>query len=74
MIGDQEIGLVHNGEEQGLTGPAAYYHVDDIQKSLQILQKAGGEIQLAIRDIDGGKLVAIGKDTDGNMIGSIQMP
>lgn len=74
MIGDQEIGLDPNGHEQGLTGPVAYYHVDDIQKSLQTLQDAGGQVQQAVRDVGGGKLVAIGKDTDGNMIGFIQMP
>ena len=74
MIGDQEIGLDPNGHEQGLTGPVGYYHVDDIQKSLQILQDAGGKVQQELRDVGGGKLVAIAKDTDGNMIGFIQMP
>jgi len=73
-VGDQEIGLDPNGHHQGMTGPVGYYHVDDIQKSLQILLDAGAQIQQAVKDVGGGKLIATVKDTDNNIIGLIQMP
>ena len=73
-VGDQDIGLDPNGHHQGMTGPVGYYHVDDIQKSLQILLDAGAQIQQAVKDVGGGKLIATVKDTDNNIIGLIQMP
>ena len=73
-VGDQEIGLDPNGHHQGMTGPVGYYHVDDIQKSLQILLDAGAQIQQAVKDVGGGKLIATVKDADNNIIGLIQMP
>jgi predicted enzyme related to lactoylglutathione lyase len=72
-IRDQEIGLDPNGHQQGLTGPVGYHHVTDIKKSVQILLEAGGHVQQAVKDVGGGKLIAIVKDSDGNMIGFIQM-
>jgi predicted enzyme related to lactoylglutathione lyase len=73
-VGDQEIGLDPNGHHQGMTGPVGYYHVDDIQKSLQILLDAGAQIQQAVKDVGGGKLIATVKDADNNIIGLIQLP
>jgi predicted enzyme related to lactoylglutathione lyase len=58
---------------EGLTGPVGYHHVTDIKKSVQILLEAGGHVQQAVKDVGGGKLIAIVKDSDGNMIGFIQM-
>ncbi len=37
-IGDQDIGLIPNGHNAGMT---AFYHVDDIKANLQILLDAG---------------------------------
>jgi len=73
-VGDQDIGLDPNGHHQGMTGPVGYYHVDDIQKSLQILLDAGAQIQQAVKDVGGGKLIATVKDADNNIIGLIQLP
>jgi predicted enzyme related to lactoylglutathione lyase len=73
-VGDQEIALDPNGHSQGLTGTVAYWHVDDIEKKLQVLLDAGAEVQQAVRDVGGGKLAAIAKDRDGNIIGLIQSP
>jgi len=73
-VGDQEIGLDPNGHKQGMTGPVSYYHVDDIKKSLQLLLDAGAQIQQEFKDVGGGKLIASAKDTDGNLIGLIQLP
>lgn len=69
-VGDQEIGLDPNGHKQGMTG---YYHVDDIQKSLQLLLDAGVKVQQEVKDVGGGKLIASVKDADGNVIGLIQL-
>ncbi len=71
-VGDQDIGLDPNGHKQGMTGPVAYYHVNDIKKSLQQLLDAGAQAQQAVRDVGGGKLIASARDADGNIIGLIQ--
>jgi predicted enzyme related to lactoylglutathione lyase len=74
QLGGQDIGLVPNGPSQDQAGPVAYYHVEDIHKSLQGLLADGAVVQQAIRDVGGGKLAAVVKDPDGNLIGLIQMP
>lgn len=68
-IGDQDIGLIPNGHSSGMT---AFYHVDEINDSLQILLDAGSEIIQDIKDVGGGRLVASAKDKDGNIIGLVQ--
>ena len=68
-VGDQEIGLDPNGHKQGMT---AYFNVDDIKKSLQLLIDAGAQVQQEVKDVGGGKLTASVKDPDGNVIGLIQ--
>src|SRR6476659_2669589 len=69
-IGDQDIGLVPSGGQQ--TGMTAFYHVDDIKSSLQILLDAGSAIIQEIKDVGKGRLIASAKDQDGNMIGLIE--
>jgi predicted enzyme related to lactoylglutathione lyase len=71
-VDGQDIGLDPNGHRQGMTGPLAYWHVDDIDESLRQLQEAGAEVQQPVRDVGGGKLVASVKDADGNAIGLVQ--
>jgi|SRR5579859_685774 len=68
-IGDQDIGLVPNSRNAGMT---AFYHIDDMKNGLQILLDAGAEIIQDIKDVGGGKLIASAKDKDGNIIGLIQ--
>ncbi len=69
QLGDQQIGLAPNDHKTGMT---PFYHVDDIKKSLQSLLDSGAQIEQALRDVGGGKLVASVKDADGNVIGLIQ--
>lgn len=71
-VGDQEIGLDPNGHQQGMTGPLAYCHVEDIKASLAGLLEAGATEQQPIRDVGGGKLIAWVTDPDGNLIGLLQ--
>src|SRR2546423_6647253 len=73
-VGDQEIGLDPNGHKQGLTGPVCYFHVSDIQQSLQSLLDAGAHTQQEVTDVGVGKLIAWVKDADGNIIGLLQSP
>jgi predicted enzyme related to lactoylglutathione lyase len=73
-VGDQEIGLDPHGHNQGMTGPVGYFHVSDIQQSLQALVDAGAHTQQAVTDVGGGKLIASVKDADGNSIGLLQFP
>ena len=70
-VGNQDIGLDPNGHQEGAT---AYYHVDDIKKSLKLLMDAGAETIHEIRNVGGGRLIASIKDTDGNIIGLLQDP
>src|SRR6188474_1315153 len=60
-INDQDIGLVPNSPEAGVT---AFYHVDDIKSSLQILLDAGAAIIQDIKNVGGGRLIASVKDKD----------
>jgi predicted enzyme related to lactoylglutathione lyase len=70
--GGHDIGLDPNGHKQGMTGPITYWHVDDINKSLEQLADAGAESQQAVRDVGGGNLTATVKDVDGNVFGLFQ--
>jgi predicted enzyme related to lactoylglutathione lyase len=66
------IGLDPNSHSQGMTGPVGYWHVDDIRKSLKALLDAGSVAQQEVKDVGGGKLIALVKDVDANVIGLIQ--
>ena len=68
-IADQDIGLVQNNPEACVT---AFYHVDDIKSSLQILLDANAQIIQDIKNVGGGRLIASVKDADGNIIGLVQ--
>ena len=73
-VGAQEIGLDPNGHNKGMTGPIGYWHVNDIQKSLQLLLEAGAHVQQEVQDVGGGRLIAWVKDADGNITGLLQDP
>ncbi len=68
-VNDQDIGLVPNNPEGAMT---AFFHVDDIKKSLQLLTDAGAAIIQDIKNVGGERLVASAKDKDGNIIGLVQ--
>ncbi len=68
----QQIGLVPNGEQQGLTSPVAHWHVTDIEAKLAEVTAAGATVRQAPREVGGGRLVALFADTDGNVLGLIQ--
>ncbi|MFL6160895.1 MAG: VOC family protein [Jatrophihabitantaceae bacterium] len=70
-VAGQEIGLDPNGHGKGMTGPVAYWHVDDIKSSVAELVAAGAAEQQAVTDV-GGRLIATVTDADGNPIGLIQ--
>ena len=61
----QHVGLDPNGHRKGMTGPVAYWHVDDIKSSLQALLEAGAEKHEDVNDVGGGKLIATVKNADG---------
>lgn len=73
-VGDQDIGLDPYGHGKGMTGPPAYWHVDDIEGSLRALLDAGAEVHQEVTDVGGGLLIASVKDADGNVIGLRQSP
>ena len=71
-IGEQEIGLLPNGHATGMTGPLAYFEVDDIKKALESLAKEGAQILQPVKDVSAGGLVASVMDADGNPLGLLQ--
>jgi predicted enzyme related to lactoylglutathione lyase len=73
-VAELDFGLDPNGHSQGMTGPVAYWHVDDIKATLEQLTSAGAKEQQAVRDVGGGTLIATVKDADGNVTGLIQAP
>ena len=68
----QHIGLVPNGEQQGMTSPVAYWQVPDIEAKLAEVTAAGATVKEPPRDVGGGRLVASFTDSDGNVLGLIQ--
>ena len=70
-IGDQEIGLDPNGHRHGAT---PYYEVDDIKGALQSLLDAGAQTEQDVKDVGYGKLIAVVRDADGNIVGLTQNP
>src|SRR5215468_155189 len=58
-VGDQDIGLVPNNPEAAMT---AFYHVDDIKNSLQILVDAEAKIIQDVKNVGGGRLIASARD------------
>jgi predicted enzyme related to lactoylglutathione lyase len=68
-VGDQDIGLDPNYHK---SGPVGYYHVSDINESLQLLIDAGGQIEQKAKDVGGGRLVASVRDSEGSLIGLVQ--
>lgn len=67
-VDGQEIGL----DPKGMTGPVGYWHVEDVPAALQRLVDAGAETQQKIKDLGGGRLSAIARDVNGNVIGLIK--
>jgi predicted enzyme related to lactoylglutathione lyase len=57
-----------------MTMPVGYWEVSDITKTLQALLDAGAQSHYEVKDVGGCKLIAIVKDTDGNLIGLMQSP
>jgi len=71
-VGGQDVGLDPHGHSKGMTGPLPYWHVSDIQASIDDLVAIGAELQQEPTDVGGGNLIATVKDTDGNVIGLFQ--
>ena len=70
----KDVGLDPHGYDKGMTGPVGFWHVDDIEESLQALLDAGAQAQQEVRDTGGSKSLASVKDADGNVIGLLQAP
>lgn len=73
-VSGAEIGLVPGGHDQGMTGPVAYFDVDDISSALGALQAAGAQVAQEPTDVGHGALVAKVVDAEGNDIGLRQQP
>ncbi len=68
-VGDQQIGLDPNGHRHGAT---PYWHVAAIDDSVDKLTQAGAEVLQPAKDVGGGRLTAVMKDAEGNIIGLLQ--
>jgi len=68
----QDIGLDPNGHSRGMTGPAPFWHVEDIQASLRGLLDHGATELQPVTMVGPGKQMASVRDGNGNFIGLIQ--
>ncbi len=68
------LGLDPHGADRGLTGPVAFWHVDDLDARLAALLDAGAVVHQPVREVGGGRRVASVTDPDGNVIGLLQDP
>jgi predicted enzyme related to lactoylglutathione lyase len=73
-VAGQQIGLVPDGAQQGITSPVAYWHVSDIEAKLAQVTAAGGSVKDPVREVGGGRRVATFTDPDGNVLGLLQDP
>lgn len=73
-VAGQEIGLDPHGHSKGMTGPVAYWSVDDIEASVARLLAAGAQEVQAVSDVGGGRRIASVQDASGNVIGLVQAP
>jgi predicted enzyme related to lactoylglutathione lyase len=69
--GDVEVGLDPNGHKGGAV---AYNEVADIRATLKAMLDAGAQIEEDVKDVGRGKLIAVLKDADGNLLGLSQTP
>ena len=69
-----QVGLDPNGHGKGMTGPVGYWHVEDINGTVEALLQAGAETEQPITDVGGGRLITTVRDADGNPIGLLQDP
>jgi predicted enzyme related to lactoylglutathione lyase len=67
--GEVELGLDPKGHDKGMTGPVAYWAVDDLDGHLQRLVDAGATVRQPVTDVGGGRRIATVTDADGNVIG-----
>ncbi len=68
----QHVGLVPDGEPQGMTSAVASWHVPDIEAKLAEVTAAGATVKEPVRDVGGGRLAATVTDPDGNVLGVLQ--
>jgi len=73
-VAGQDIGLDPSGFDRNMSGAAPFWEVDDLRAVVADLTGAGATIAEDVRDVGGGKLIAILEDEDGNMIGLTQTP
>jgi predicted enzyme related to lactoylglutathione lyase len=55
-----------------MTGTTAFWHVDDIEASVQAVLDGGGTMQQEINEVGNGRRVAAVIDAEGNVLGFIQ--
>jgi predicted enzyme related to lactoylglutathione lyase len=55
-----------------MTSPVAYWHVSDIEAKLAEVTAARATVHEPVRDVGGGRLVAIISDPDDNVLGLVQ--
>ena len=72
QVGEVHLGLNPGGHAQGMTGPVAYWHVEDISATVDTLLAAGATVSEKPHDVGGGRQVATLADADGNPVGLIQ--
>jgi len=65
-------GMFRQKEEMRMPGPTVYVTVDDLEKSIDKIEKAGGQILMPPKEIEGMGRFTYAKDTEENIIGVFQ--
>jgi predicted enzyme related to lactoylglutathione lyase len=73
-VGSLTVGLDPHGHAKGMTGPVAYWVVEDLHGTIKQLLEAGATLHKGAANVGGGKSIATLIDADGNMIGLAELP
>ena len=71
-VAGHHLGLDTNGHAKGLTGPVAFWHVDDIDATVKAMVEAGATEKEAVHEVGPGRRIATVTDPDGSVIGLLQ--
>jgi predicted enzyme related to lactoylglutathione lyase len=71
-IGGHELGLDPNLDTSAQAGPLVYWHVDHLDDTIAALTDAGATLTDPVRDVGGGKRIAVLADPAGGRFGVVQ--
>ncbi|MCB0882259.1 MAG: VOC family protein [Thermoleophilia bacterium] len=68
-VGGVQVGLDPNGASKGMTGPVAYFDVDDLDAAVGDLEAAGATVTAPPSEVGGGARIATLSLPSGDTVG-----